>query len=203
MPIGLAFNLFVVMAHLGLVPAVYISARWLGLSRPAALGAAAGAIGLWAFDSWLHWCWYVGMVAYATASWLWLMPMALFVRWWQRRERTAAVGVALLMALAHLVHPYSFFLLVTPLAVIYIGARASRSSRPNALWRWPHDVLATSCVRAVRWWGDPRLSCCRSPQTYRAAYDIRVDDDRRDLINRDARELSMLYTRRSAGLGCG
>jgi hypothetical protein len=147
-PIGLAFNLFVVMAHLGLVPAVYISARWLDLSRPAALGAAAAAIGLWAFDSWLHWCWYVGMIAYATASWLWLMPMALFVRWWRRRERTAAVGVALLMALAHLVHPYSFFLLVTPLAVIYIGGARQLDRRGHlAVW-----AMAATTVLANFWW---------------------------------------------------
>jgi hypothetical protein len=153
---GLAFNLFVVMAHVGLVPAVYLSGRWLDLSRPAALGAAAAALGLWTFDSWLHWCWYVGMVAYATASWFWLMPMALFVRWWRRRTTGAAIGCALLMALCHLVHPYSFFLLVTPLAVIYLGG-ARQLDRRGHLVVWgiaAFTVLANAwwLVVAAQWW---------------------------------------------------
>jgi hypothetical protein len=145
---GLAFNLFVVFAHLGLVPAMYVSARWLDLSRNAALGAAAAAICLWAFDSWLHWCWYVGMIAYATATWFWLLPMSLFVRWWRRRQHAAAIGVALLMALCHLIHPYSFFLLVTPLAVIYIGGARQLDRRGHlAVW-----AMAAVTVIANIWW---------------------------------------------------
>ncbi len=147
-PQGLAFNLFVVLAHVGLVPAVYLSGRWLELSPKAALGAAAAAILLWAFDSWFHWCWYVGMVAYATASWLWLMPMALFVRWWRRRRTRDALGVALLMALCHLVHPYSFFLLVTPLAVVYLGGARTLDLRGH-LTVW---AIAAFTVGANLWW---------------------------------------------------
>lgn len=143
-----SFNSFVIFAHLGLVPSVYLAARWLDLSREAALGAAGAAVLLWAYDSWLHWCWYVGMVAYATASWFWLLPMALFVRWWRRRRPAAAIGCAVLMALCHLVHPYSFFLLVTPLAVIYIGGFRQLDRKGHAIvW-----AIAMFTVLMNSWW---------------------------------------------------
>ncbi len=145
---GLAFNLFVVAAHLGLVPAIYVSARLFELSPRAALGAAAAAVALWAFDSWLHWCWYVGMVAYAMAGWLWLLPLGLFVRWWRRRTTGAAIGAALLMAVCHLVHPYSFFLLVTPMAVLYVGG-ARQLDRRGHLVVWG---IAGFTVLANLWW---------------------------------------------------
>lgn len=151
-----AFNSFVIFAHLGLVPSVYVSARWLDLSRNAALGAAGAAVLLWAYDSWLHWCWYVGMVAYATASWFWLMPMALFVRWWRRRRPIHAVGCAVMMALCHLVHPYSFFLLVTPLAILYVGGFRQLDRRGHAIvWAIAAFTVVANCwwlLVAADWW---------------------------------------------------
>lgn len=143
-----AFNLFVIVAHLGLVPAVYLAARWLELGARASLGAAALAVLLWSFDSWLHWCWYVGMIAYATASWLFLLPLALFIRWWRRRGVVTGVGVALLMALCHLVHPYSFLLLVTPMTAVYLaGARTLDRRGHLAVWG-----MAAFTVAANLWW---------------------------------------------------
>ncbi|MBK8235137.1 MAG: hypothetical protein IPK74_06260 [Deltaproteobacteria bacterium] len=152
----LAFNLFVVFAHVGLVPAIYLAARWLDLQRNAALLAAAAAVLLWAFDSWLHWCWYVGMLAYATASWMCLLPLALFLRWWQRRGVARGAGVALLMGVCHLVHPYSFLLLVTPLAVVYVrGARELDRRGHLAVWGMAIFTVAMNLwwLRvAAQWW---------------------------------------------------
>jgi hypothetical protein len=145
---GFAFNMFLLVGHLGLMPAVYLSARWLDLGRPAATIAAGFALLLWSFDSWLHWCWYVGMISYAIASWLWLLPLALFIRWWRRRGAARAIGVALLMALCHLVHPYSFFLLVTPLLVVYLSGIRGLDRRGHlAVWG-----IAAFTVIANLWW---------------------------------------------------
>jgi hypothetical protein len=148
LPWGFAFNMFLLVGHLGLMPAVYCSARWLELGRSAATGAAALALMLWSFDSWLHWCWYVGMISYAMASWLWLLPLSLFLRWWKHRGVARGIGVALLMALVHLVHPYSFFLLVTPLLVVYLGGARELDRRGHlAVWG-----MATLTVLANLWW---------------------------------------------------
>lgn len=148
LPWGFAFNMFLLVGHLGVMPAVYLSARWLDLGRSAATLAAGFALLLWSFDSWLHWCWYVGMISYAMASWLWLLPMSLFIRWWRRRGAARAIGVALLMALCHLVHPYSFFLLVTPLLVVYAqGARGLDRRGHLAVWG-----IAAFTVLANLWW---------------------------------------------------
>jgi hypothetical protein len=153
---GFAFNSFVLVAHLGVAPAVYLAARWLDLGRGAALGAACGGVLVWWFDSWLHWCWFVGMVAYALASWLWILPLALFLRWWKHRGTTRAVGVALLLALCHLVHPYSFFMLVTPFVVTYVaGARTLDRRGHLAVWGIAgFTVLANAwwLVVAIEWW---------------------------------------------------
>ncbi len=116
---GLAFNLFVVAAHWGVVAVTFVSARLFGLGRFAALGATAMASLLWFFDSFSHWCWWVGMVAYGFASYLCLLPLALFYRWLQDRKTWQALATAVSLGLVHLVHPYSFFILVAPLLALY------------------------------------------------------------------------------------
>ena len=57
-----------------------------GGGRGGALAAAAMASLLWYFDSFAHWCWWIGMTAYAFASYLCLLPLALFYRWLQTRS---------------------------------------------------------------------------------------------------------------------
>lgn len=124
-PQGLAFNLFAVAAHWLLLPVVFLSARLFGLARAPALAATAMASLLWYFDSFAHWCWWVGMTAYAFASYLCLLPLALFYRWLQTRKLWLALATGLTLGLAHLVHPYSFFILAAPMLALY--ARSARS----------------------------------------------------------------------------
>ncbi|MCA9712735.1 MAG: hypothetical protein KDK70_43300, partial [Myxococcales bacterium] len=111
-PQGLAFNLFTVLAHLLVAPVVYASSRLFGLGRRASLLAAGLGVLYWYFDAWNHWVWFVGMVAYAFAGYLFLLPLGAFYRWIQDRRPIHAVLAAVSMAAAHLVHPYTFFILV-------------------------------------------------------------------------------------------
>jgi uncharacterized membrane protein len=128
-PAGLGFNLFVVLAHLGVLPVVYAAARLFELSRRAALIAAALASLLWFFDSFAHWCWWIGMVAYALAGYLSLLPLALFYRWLRDRRAWQAVAAGLALGLAHLVHPYTFVVLVAPMLALYLRERRRLDAR--------------------------------------------------------------------------
>ena len=101
------------------LPVMFVSARLFGLARRGALLAAGMGSLLWFFDSFSHWCWWVGMVAYAFASYLCLLPLALFYRWLQDRRSWQAVAAALSLGLVHLVHPYSFFILAAPMLALW------------------------------------------------------------------------------------
>lgn len=147
-PQGLALNLFVVVAHLAVAPVVYASARLFGLRRGTSLLAAALAVLYWYFDSWNHWEWFVGMIAYAIAGYLFLLPLAAFYRYTEDRRPRHAVLCAVSMALAHLVHPYTFFVLVGPMIALYVRHARSMSRREHATVAG--IVLVT--VLANAWW---------------------------------------------------
>ncbi|MBK8260681.1 MAG: hypothetical protein IPK80_05015 [Nannocystis sp.] len=115
-----AFNSFALVAHLAGPWVIYGSARLWGLTRGAALAAAWMAAGLWWLDSWLHWCWWVGMVAYATAAYLATLPLALFFRFMEDRRGWQAIGAGASLGLCHLIHPYSFFILGPPMLWLYL-----------------------------------------------------------------------------------
>ncbi|MCX4247840.1 glycosyltransferase family protein [Paraliomyxa miuraensis] len=147
-PQGLAFNLFVVVAHLAVAPVVYASARLFGLRRGSSLLAAGLAVLYWFFDSWNHWEWFVGMIAYAIAGYLFLLPLAAFYRFTEERRPVHAILCAVSMALAHLVHPYTFFILVGPMAALYLRHARSMSRRDHVIvW-----AIAGVTVLANAWW---------------------------------------------------
>lgn len=116
---GFSFNLFALLCHLSIVPILYTGARLFRVKPWAALLAAAFATLFWNFDSWSHWCWYVGMIAYSFGSFFFVLPLGFFYRWTTERRPGWLVGVAVTLALAHLIHPYSFFVLVVPMLVLY------------------------------------------------------------------------------------
>lgn len=134
-----AFNAFVLMAH-AVVPVIAAAAAAVfGLSAGVCLVAGAMASTLWFFDSWAHWTWWIGMVAYALASVSFLLPLALFHRFASSRSRMAGVTFVPVLALCHLLHPYSFFMLALPLAAMYLNARRS-------LTRGDHALVMTAVV---------------------------------------------------------
>jgi len=145
---GFAFNLFAVAAHWLLLPVVFLSARLFGLARAPALAAAAMASLLWFFDSFAHWCWWVGMTAYAFASYLSLLPLALFYRWLQTRRLWLAAATGLTLGLVHLVHPYSFFILAAPMLALY--ARSARGLGARGHLTVLAIVAATLAING--WW---------------------------------------------------
>lgn len=145
---GQAFNLFVVAAHWLVLAVVFASARLFGLGRWGALAASGMASLLWFFDSFSHWCWWVGMVAYAFASYLCLLPLALFYRWLHDRRPWQAVATALTLGLVHLVHPYSFFILAAPMLALYVR-------HWRTLGRRGHLIvvgIAAATVAMNAWW---------------------------------------------------
>ena len=122
-PLHTGHNLFVLLVHLLVAPVLYWAARLFGLGR----GAATVVLGLgsacWFFDAFAHWVWWVGMISYGFASVLALLPVALFYRWLRTRQPFHLILMGVLLALIHLLHPYSFFILVVPMCFLYMRSR--------------------------------------------------------------------------------
>ena len=139
---GLAFNTYPLMIHLLGPLLVAIAAALFGLGAWTSLLAALMASAIWWFDSWAHWCWWIGMVSYATASVAFLLPLALFFRFVTREAVGSGVAFVLVLPLCLLIHPYSFFMLVVPLATLYLYWR-------REIPRRHHLVVALAIVAAL------------------------------------------------------
>jgi hypothetical protein len=148
LPKGTAFNTFVLFAFV-LAPIVpWVAARLFGLNRRAALWAATLASALWYFDSFAHWLWWVGMVSWSIAGIAWLLPLVLFWRFLAEGCAWQAFACGLGLGAVLLVHPYAFFALAPPMAVVY--ARAFRHLAPGR-----HAVVAAIAVAPLAingWW---------------------------------------------------
>jgi hypothetical protein len=129
---GAAFNTFIVLSHLLVAPVVYAGGRLFRLERGSALLAAAAAVLYWNFDGWSHWLWFVGMNAYGMASYLVLLPLGLMYRWMDERRAWQLASLTLSLALCHLVHPYSFFILVVPMLALYVRRAGGLTIKEHA-----------------------------------------------------------------------
>jgi hypothetical protein len=127
-----AFNSFVLLAMLGCPLVVFASARLFGLGAGASVLAAAMGSTIWFFDSFCHWAWWIGMLEYAFASYFALLPLALFYRFVEHGSWRAGAVCALVNAAAHLNHPYTFFMLVVPMAALYLRAFRRLGPRGHA-----------------------------------------------------------------------
>jgi len=152
-PTHRAFNLLILLAHL-LVPLVtYASARLFSLERPAAVGAAWLASMLWFFDALAHWCFYVGMIAWGSAAYAVLLPLALMYRFSQTRRLRVLAALFPVMVVVHHLHPYAFVVLVVPMTLLYVRARrALRWQHHAALWGVAVGVLLLNS-----WWLVPAI----------------------------------------------
>lgn len=119
-PRAVAFNAFVLVAMLAPPGLIYAAGRLLRLSGGASVLAAAMASTLWYFDSHIHWLWFIGMVSWALASCLALVTFGLFYRLTEDEQLGFALPCALCLAVGLLIHPYTFFVLVAPMATCYI-----------------------------------------------------------------------------------
>ncbi len=147
-PVHRSFNLFLWIAHL-LVPLVMCAAaRLFDLRWSAALLAAFLGSTLWFFDAFSHWCFYVGMIAWGSVAYLYVLPLAAFYRWCTTRKAQWLVVVALLLVLLHHLHAYVFFCLLVPMTVIYWRARHQLLRRDHvAVW-----AVALAVVMLNAWW---------------------------------------------------
>jgi hypothetical protein len=124
-PLSIGFNSFVFLAHVLILPWSYATARLLDMRIGTSIGAMALSSMLWFFDSYAHWFWWIGTVAYIFAAYYYLLPLALFYRFTRDRKLWRVACVAVLMTLGHLLHPYIFFVMVMPMLGLY--ARVFRS----------------------------------------------------------------------------
>jgi len=130
-PLSIGYNSYVFLAHFLILPWSYATARVLGLGIGASLLALALSSMLWLFDSYAHWFWWIGTVAYIFAAYFYLLPLALFYRFTRDRKLWRIPVVAVLMTLGHLNHPYIFFVMVVPMLVLWIGMFRSLSRREH------------------------------------------------------------------------
>jgi len=129
---GTAFNLFIVFVHL-LVPLLLIAAgRLFGLCRIARFALVALGSLVWCFDSCTHFSWWSGAVSWAAVSVACLVPLGLFYRFLAEKRLRYALALAVAMALVHLVHPFSFFILVVPMTAMYARGFRSLTRRHHA-----------------------------------------------------------------------
>jgi hypothetical protein len=152
-PTHVAFNLFAWLGALLAPVAVWASARWFGLGRAAAVVAAALGSACFFFDAFAHWCTWIGMVSWATASYTFLLPLALFWRWLATRSPWALAGVGALLALSLLAHPYSFVPLVVPMGLLYLRAWRSLGWREHA----GLGAVVVGVLLCHLWWLLPTL----------------------------------------------
>lgn len=143
-----AFNLFILLAHLLLAPVVYLSARLFRLGPgAAALATLLGSL-CWYFDAFSHWVFWVGMISYGFASYLVMLPVALFYRFTTDRKRWLLAPVAVLLIAIHHLHPYSFFALAVPLVLLWLRARRELDRRDHALV----IAVAAATLLGNLWW---------------------------------------------------
>ena len=145
-PLSVAFNTFVLAAFLGVPIVVGLSARLLGFSAVGGLCAAALACLLWLFDSFSRWVWWVGMIEYGFGAYFALLPLGLFYRFVAERRTRDAVLTALVLGVAHVLHPYTFFILVVPMGAMYLHAWRARREPPERAARLHAGVAAIVVV---------------------------------------------------------
>jgi len=130
-PLGLAFNLFLVVASLSAPLLAHGAARLVGLPRSASLAVAVGTSLIWFFDSQTHYFWWIGMVSWALASHVALVAFALFLRYLRAPSAARGVASSLVLGLTLLIHPFAFVALSVPMTVPWFVARRSLTRRAD------------------------------------------------------------------------
>jgi hypothetical protein len=120
MPKGMAFNMYILLAHLMVPWIAFFAARLFGQNRQTALLAATMALSLWFFDAYPRWIWWVGMTAYGIAGYFFLLPLALFYRYLKDHKWRHLALLTVCLSIGHVNHPYIFVILVFPMLVLYI-----------------------------------------------------------------------------------
>jgi hypothetical protein len=121
-PRAVAFDLFILFAHLLAPWLMFAAARMFGLDKWGAFIAALLGMSLWFFDAFPRWCWWIGMIAWAWAAILGPVAIAALYRFLRDGRRFHAIVCALVLAVGHLIHPYMFVAVAAPMAALYVRA---------------------------------------------------------------------------------
>jgi len=115
----IAFNLFVFLGHL-LPPFVFfLACRLMRGSIYAQSTAAFLGSMIWNFDAMVRWTWWVGMISYAIASTIAILPIAFYFRFANTKRLIHILFAGIFLSLVHLVHPLLFLVLFIPMVTIY------------------------------------------------------------------------------------
>ena len=139
---------FIVLTHLSVPGLIFFAAWCLRLVPAARLVAVALGIGLWYFDSFSHWCWWAGMVAYDLGAVFFLVPLVTFWRYLESRRVGWALVCGLSLGLAHLIHPYVFFMLAPGMLVWFWRAWPSLDRKGRA---WVFAIAGITLAMNA-WW---------------------------------------------------
>ncbi|MDD5308556.1 MAG: hypothetical protein PHU25_14640 [Deltaproteobacteria bacterium] len=147
-PMGLAFNLYILLAHVALPPVVYLSTRLLDGDRWTALAATLMASLLWHFDTTIHLTWWLGTVSYAAVGYAGLLPVASLHAFLRSCRAAHLLLLCISLSIVHLVHPFVFDEIVLPMVITYAVAFRTLD------WRRHTGVaLAVACTLIVNsWW---------------------------------------------------
>jgi len=149
--LGLALNLFIVIVQLAVPFVGYASARLFDLDRRQSTIVSFFWVLLWFFDSFMHWCWWVGMFTWSLASLLAVLLLALVYRALESERRIWFLPLALVAATLTLNHPFGVIALVVPCLLLYIRAfRKLDWSRHVLLW-----LCALAAASTVLVWFRP------------------------------------------------
>jgi hypothetical protein len=148
MPKGMAFNMFILLAHLIVPWMAYASARCFRLDRWASLTAMVLALAIWYFDAFPRWSWWIGMISWAIVGTLALLPVALMYRYLEDGRWWRPVVMAVVMGAGHMIHPYIFVPLALPMGAMYVRAfRKLPWTRHAAL-----VAVAVFTIAVNSWW---------------------------------------------------
>jgi hypothetical protein len=132
---GFAFNLFVLLVHLAVPFVAYASARAFRLTRPQAVVASLLWVLMWFFDSFMHWCWWVGMITWSVTCLLCVLLVALLFRAFESESKLWYLALGLVAAAITLIHPFGAIAVLVPCIAMY--ARAFKKlppARHGLLW---------------------------------------------------------------------
>ncbi len=140
-PLGLAFNLLIVLVQLSVPFAAYATARLFDLDRRQSTIAALLWVLLWFFDSFMHWSWWVGMFTWSLACLLVPLLLGLLYRAFKSGRRIWYLPIGLTAAFLTLNHPFGVIALVVPCLALYV--------REFKQLDWTRHVLLWLCAAAA------------------------------------------------------
>jgi len=141
-----AFNLFILLVHLGLPLTAWLVGRLLALGRWETLVLHALWLSLWFFDSFMHWSWWIGMITWSFSSYGAVLLVALLYRCLEAPTLGRFAWLALLAAVLSLVHPFVVLSLAIPCIALYARSFRGMSGRAHAMLAAAALVAASTAL---------------------------------------------------------